>query len=71
MRSIFTLVMKLSISGYVLLAPEFLDAQHFNQTNLVSNIAGQATYTDPNLQKPGALQPAMPVIGGSRMRTTD
>lgn len=69
MRSIFTLVVKLCISGYVLLAPELLDAQHFNQTNLVSNITGQATYTDPNLQNAWGLA-AGNAGHCSRMRTT-
>jgi uncharacterized protein (TIGR03118 family) len=35
--------------------PVVTQAQHYTQTNLVSNIAGQAPVTDPNLQNPWGL----------------
>jgi uncharacterized protein (TIGR03118 family) len=35
--------------------PAVTPAQHYTQTNLVSNIAGQAPVTDPNLQNPWGL----------------
>jgi uncharacterized protein (TIGR03118 family) len=39
----------------ILLLPAAIQAQHYTQTNLVSNIAGQAPVTDPNLQNPWGL----------------
>jgi uncharacterized protein (TIGR03118 family) len=39
----------------ILLLPVAIQAQHYTQTNLVSNIAGQAPVTDPNLQNPWGL----------------
>jgi uncharacterized protein (TIGR03118 family) len=39
----------------ILLLPAGIQAQHYTQTNLVSNIAGQAPVTDPNLQNPWGL----------------
>jgi uncharacterized protein (TIGR03118 family) len=38
-----------------LLLPTFAVAQHYNQTNLVSDIAGMAPVTDPNLKNPWGL----------------
>jgi len=35
--------------------PAVTKAQHYTQTNLVSNVAGQAPVTDPNLQNPWGL----------------
>jgi uncharacterized protein (TIGR03118 family) len=43
----------LAVASAVL--PAVTKAQHYTQTNLVSNIAGQAPVTDPNLQNPWGL----------------
>src|SRR6266436_5317360 len=37
------------------LLPSVTQAQHYKQTNLVSNIAGMATTFDPNLKNPWGL----------------
>jgi uncharacterized protein (TIGR03118 family) len=37
------------------LLPVVTEAQHYTQTNLVSNVAGQAPLEDPNLQNPWGL----------------
>src|SRR5216684_5926030 len=36
-------------------APNLTQAQHYTQTNLVSNISGKAATTDPNLKNPWGL----------------
>lgn len=49
-------------------------AQHYKQTNLVSNVPGMATVTDPNLVKGSKKKPgrksrrAFPFWGQSRCR---
>ena len=39
----------------IFLFPVVARAQHYNQTNLVSNVAGMAPITDPNLKNPWGL----------------
>src|ERR1700756_2566409 len=39
----------------LLFSNNFASAQHYQQTNLVSNVAGQAPLTDPNLQNSWGL----------------
>src|SRR6266550_5059537 len=39
----------------IFLLPAATQAQHYKQTNLVSNIAGMAPITDPNLKNPWGL----------------
>jgi len=39
----------------IFLLPAATQAQHYTQTNLVSNIAGMAPITDPNLKNPWGL----------------
>jgi uncharacterized protein (TIGR03118 family) len=43
------------LASIVLLSSNLVFAQHYQQTNLVSNIAGQAPVTDPNLQNAWGL----------------
>jgi uncharacterized protein (TIGR03118 family) len=43
------------IGGALSLAPLFASAQNYTQTNLVSDIAGMAASTDPNLKNPWGL----------------
>src|SRR5260370_25720408 len=40
------------------LLPPVTQAQHYRQTNLVSNIVGMAPTTDPNLKNPWGLTPS-------------
>src|SRR5205807_846593 len=41
----------------LLLFPVLTPAQHYQQTNLVSDIAGMASITDPNLKNPWGISP--------------
>jgi len=52
-RQLFSLFVLFAFSFFLLSAPA--QAQHYTQTNLVSNIAGQAPVTDVNLQNPWGL----------------
>jgi hypothetical protein len=44
-----------SVCLFAFLAPPVTQAQHYKQTNLVSNIVGMAPTIDPNLKNPWGL----------------
>jgi hypothetical protein len=56
MKSLITFLKQGAISSFaILLLSSLTFAQHYTQTNLVSNVPGRAPVIDPNLQNPWGL----------------
>jgi uncharacterized protein (TIGR03118 family) len=51
----YTRFLKPTLVAFALLLPTLTFAQHYTQTNLVSNISGMAASTDPHLKNPWGL----------------